>query len=334
MEFDNDEHNINKFDISEIKEGDNILIFGQRGAGKSELCKNIIHHFKYFPSVQIISPTERLNNFYSNFITNQSINLECTESLINEYINCQRTNNGDVKSIFVMDDCVNRKSFKIKNLREILCKGVYYGITYLLTTQHLQDLSSDICKHFDYIFLFKNDYINTLKTIYNRHISHITSFKIFKEIFKELTKNFGCMVISNKNLSKDINKRIFHYEGKINNEYFLMGISPINKLKNNNGPSSNNLLERKNKLEITNIVDDKNSDDESDDDFDDKSNDDVSIDDSDNKSDDDSDIDKYNDNKSDDDKDKKIVRTKRDFEILAYRFVIMIGFFIYMYKIF
>lgn len=256
MEFiDDEEYNINKFNISDIEENSHILIIGK---GKNELCKNILYNFKHFTSTQIISPTERQEIFFSNFIINQLINLKYTDQLITEFLECQiikkSKKDGQEKSIIVMNDCLNNMELSnSKDLGEILFNGKHYDITYVLTLPVSIQVPPELRGSFDYVFLFSQNHESSLKMFYKKYASIFPSFRSFSKTFKELTKNRGCMVIKNRCVhGQDINKTIFYYEEKINNEYFSMNTLSINNLKNDQ--SLNNLLEGSDESENTKII--------------------------------------------------------------------------------
>ena len=58
----------NRFDISKMKNDSIVLIVAKRRTGKSYLCRDILYHKKFIPVGIVISPTEKANSFYSDFI--------------------------------------------------------------------------------------------------------------------------------------------------------------------------------------------------------------------------------------------------------------------------
>ena len=70
-----DEVNIKlrKFDIKSLKDDSVIAMLAKRNSGKSVLCKDILYHHRNIPAGVIISPTEKANKYYGNFVPDSFI---------------------------------------------------------------------------------------------------------------------------------------------------------------------------------------------------------------------------------------------------------------------
>ncbi len=84
---------LKKFDMSSIKDNSAILILGNKTAGKSYLAKDVLFYNKDIPIGSVISPTEKENNFYSNFISPLFIHDEYSESIISNILKEERQKN-------------------------------------------------------------------------------------------------------------------------------------------------------------------------------------------------------------------------------------------------
>ena len=60
--------NLQKFDISQIKNNKNIAIIGKCGTGKSFLVKDILYHCRDIPYGTAISHTEEMYPYYSKMM--------------------------------------------------------------------------------------------------------------------------------------------------------------------------------------------------------------------------------------------------------------------------
>lgn len=61
---------LKKFDLSKIKPHATMMYLAKKNSGKSELIKRVLYAMREIPVGCVISPTERANKFYSNFIPN------------------------------------------------------------------------------------------------------------------------------------------------------------------------------------------------------------------------------------------------------------------------
>jgi hypothetical protein len=77
--------------------------------------------------------------------------------------------------------------------------------------QYPLNLTPEIRSNFDYIFLFADNLISNLKRIYDYYAGNIfPDFDSFLTVFDQLTKDYGCMIISNQNDLKGLD-RIFWF---------------------------------------------------------------------------------------------------------------------------
>ncbi len=75
-----------KFDPSTIAPASTIVILAKRGAGKSFLCRDLINHLSYFPSVTIICPTDKETRSYDEFVDDSCIHYDFSDSLIEKIV--------------------------------------------------------------------------------------------------------------------------------------------------------------------------------------------------------------------------------------------------------
>jgi len=220
---------IKKFNISEMVDHCTICIIAKRGSGKTYLVKEIMYNKRDLPSCIAISKTEKLNNFYSNFIPESYIYSDFDSNILSKIYNRQsimnennktRTNENrtpkDDRVMLIMDDCMSSKSSWIKdpNILELFFNGRHHHISFILTMQFSLGIPPELRSNFDYIFLLAEDFISNRKRLYEHYAGMFPSFDIFQQVFSDLTENYGCLVINNRIHSKNITDKVFWYKAR------------------------------------------------------------------------------------------------------------------------
>lgn len=217
---------INIFTLDLMVEHPAIILIAKRGSGKSYICRAILHHFNTIPCGIIISRTEKMNSFFGTFFPDLYIYYEYKTEIIDRILKRQefiiekmknRTKLNktiDTRSFIIMDDCLSQKGSWAKDqpIQELLFNGRHYHIMYILTMQFPLGITPDLRCNFDYIFLMAEDNFNNLKRIYEHYAGCFPSFFAFKQIYTELTKNYGCMVIVNRGARENIFEKIYYYK--------------------------------------------------------------------------------------------------------------------------
>jgi len=72
--------------------------------------------------------------------------------------------------------------------------------------------------NFDYIFLLAEDFYTNQKRIFEHYAGMFPNFKIFRDVFMEATKDYGCMVIVNKGSRSNILDKVFWYKASITDD--------------------------------------------------------------------------------------------------------------------
>ena len=266
---------LKKFDISSIAEHATIAMIAKRGSGKSWLVREIMYQKRKLPSIMIISPTEKLNCFYGNYLPDSYIynkfetdilkRLYSRQSKINED-NKIRIANGkkkkDDRILLIMDDCMSSKGSWVKDdsILELFFNGRHHHISFILTMQYAVGIPPELRSNFDYIFLLGEDFISNRKRLYEHYAGMFPTFDIFQQVFNECTDNFGCMVINNKIHSKEIEDKVFWFKAKKTPDFYI-GSNKFKKYHKKNYDNNWNkrlpifdintaLTKRKNKLNL------------------------------------------------------------------------------------
>nr|QBK89233.1 MAG: packaging ATPase [Mimivirus LCMiAC02] len=219
---------IRQFKLDYIVPNAHICIIGKRGSGKSWLCRNIMHHVDnkdQEPKI-IIAPTDRMNPFYKNNFKKALIYYQYNDKILKALLGRQEKSVKYSKIIkrqtynpgafLIMDDCLASKGkwAKAEIMRELLMNSRHYKLAYILTMQFPLGISPELRTNFDYIFLFADDFVNNQKRIYEHYGGMFPSFSAFKQVFNELTKDYGCMVIVNRGKRETFNDKVFWFKAK------------------------------------------------------------------------------------------------------------------------
>ena len=217
---------VKEFKLDSMCENPAIVMIAKRASGKSWVCRSILKHFRHIPVGLIIAPTERMANppFYSDFFPDSYIHYEYKSETIEKLLYRQdimiekkidREEQGrrpvDARGFILMDDCLSKKGSWMKDqpIMELLFNGRHYQLMYMLTMQFPLGITPELRCNFDYIFLLKEDFYSNLKRLYDHYAGMFPTFDSFRLVFKELTANFGSMVIVNRGAAVSFLDKVF-----------------------------------------------------------------------------------------------------------------------------
>ena len=81
---------LKKFDISQIRDNNVVVLIGKRDTGKSFLCRDILYSHKDIPVGQVISGTEGANQFYQKIVPKLFIHEEFTTEIVQNMLKRQK----------------------------------------------------------------------------------------------------------------------------------------------------------------------------------------------------------------------------------------------------
>ncbi len=216
---------IRQLKLQDMCENPSIIMIAKRGSGKSWIIKAILVHFSNIPCGVVISPTDRMNSFYNDFFPDSYIHYEYKSELIVKILERQtqmidkqqlkkkQGRNIDVRAFIIMDDCLGDKKSWVRDppILELLFNGRHYQIMYILSMQFALGITPELRSNFDYIFLLKAEFISEQKKLFDHYAGMFPNFDSFRQVFNELTANFGCMVIDNRRKASNSFERLFWY---------------------------------------------------------------------------------------------------------------------------
>ena len=269
VELDGQTIPIKKFDLSTMSVNPTICMIAKRRSGKSWICRSILYEFRHIPVSVIIAPTDKESKFYGKFFPDSFIHYEYSSAIIETLLHRQeimigkaveKYKNGkkcDPRMILLMDDCLASKGTwqRDKPIMELFFNGRHKQITYILTMQFPLGISPELRANFDYIFLLAEDYISNKKRLYEHYAGMFPHFQAFLDVFDELTKDYGSMVIANSGARDNFLKKVFYYKAE-NIKMKAIGCKQFREFnKNNYNP---NWKSRGNIIDIDKIMDKKN----------------------------------------------------------------------------
>jgi hypothetical protein len=262
---------IKEFKLESMCENPAIVMIAKRASGKSWVCRSILKHFKDIPVGIIIAPTEKMANppFYSDFFPDSYIHYEYKSETIEKLLVRQdimiekkmdREKQGrrgvDPRGFILMDDCLSKKGSWMKDqpIMELLFNGRHYQLMYMLTMQFPLGITPELRCNFDYIFLLKDDFYSNLKRLYDHYAGMFPTFDSFRLVFKELTSNFGSMVIVNRGACDNFLDKIFWYRAQ-NDSVGMIGCDQF--VKHHDDNYDNEWKKKRRGLDIMDIVNKK-----------------------------------------------------------------------------
>ncbi len=217
---------IRDFKLEWFCDNPSICMIAKRASGKSYVCRAIIKHFSYIPGGIIISKTEKMNCFYGKFFPDTYIHYEYKSEILENLLirqdvlieKCKekykKGKKVDPRTFLVMDDCLASKGTWMNDgpILEIFYNGRHYQILFILTMQFPLGIRPELRCNFDYIFLLAEDFYSNQKRLYDHYAGMFPSFDFFRQVFLQVTDEYGCMVIVNRGVRKELIDKIFHYK--------------------------------------------------------------------------------------------------------------------------
>lgn len=209
---------MNKWSLSQFKWGNLALIIGKRGSGKSFLMRYLMYNMRKVPYGIVISGSEKVNKFYTNFIPSSYIYYEYDSDVVNNILRKQEAEiakNGISPSnrmFIILDDCLQDqgKIFKQREMKELFFNGRHYNISLFLLTQYCVSIPPDFRTNIDWIIMFSEVIRENVEKLYKYYAGMFENMSEFKKIFNKLTENKSAMVLKTSNIeTTQLEKLVF-----------------------------------------------------------------------------------------------------------------------------
>ena len=218
---------LKKFDVRNIKDDSVILFIGKRNTGKSFLVKDIMYHFRNMPVGVVISPTERANRFFENFVPNMLIYDAYDPGIIQKFVDRQSKitdqytsenkkygrSDLDPRAFLILDDCLYDKTWPgDPNIRFLFMNGRHVKTLFLITMQYPLGVPPHLRANVDYVFILRENQIKQRERIYQQYAGMFHSFDAFNSVLDQTTENYECLVIDNKVQSNKLEDQVYWYK--------------------------------------------------------------------------------------------------------------------------
>ena len=219
---------VRPFEMKTIASDSTVLVLGKRGSGKSWLLRDIMYHQRHLLKGIVMSGTDFVQSFFSQFIPEiliysdyQSKRMEeLMESQANDIIKNREqglSKNGKTRdnNVFVIIDDLQDMSNVWKRettIKTIFYNGRHYNIFFLLALQYMKGITPDLRENINYVFLYNQQNIANKKKLFEEFGGVCGSFKKFDEMLKLCTQDYRCLVINTS--GKTFNETFFHYKAQ------------------------------------------------------------------------------------------------------------------------
>lgn len=221
--------NVKEFKLSSFQPNPAICMLAKRGSGKSWVVRSILRNFGYYPGGLIISKTEQSTMFYGKFIRDIYIHYEYSNEVLQKFLERQKImvmkarkkieqgKKLDPRAWIVMDDCMSGAKNWVKQepIQDIFFNSRHTMTSFCLTLQYPLGIPPDLRANFDYVFLLADDSIINQKKMYEYYAGIFPNLNAFQQVFNELTKDYGCMVLINRGSRANFTDKIRWYKAKV-----------------------------------------------------------------------------------------------------------------------
>jgi hypothetical protein len=210
--------NIPKFDPAATERHRIWLIIGCRGSGKSVLLKDLLFqtrsHYDAGTAMTATHTTAEVlrNIFPPDLVHEDGYNFEVVDKLL-AFAKDLATKEKERNFLLLLDDCAfDDKIMKSSAMKEIHLNGRHSRLTLMSTTQYMLTVSPLIRTNIDYVFALADNNIANRKRLYNYFFGCFPTFGQFDAVFREVTRDYGCLVLDNTNKTGSISDSVSWYK--------------------------------------------------------------------------------------------------------------------------
>jgi hypothetical protein len=217
---------LRRFDMSTIKDSSVVVMIGKRHTGKSWLMRDLLSRHTSLPSGVVISPTEDVNNFFSDMIPPMFITNEFSPAVLENLINRQkriirkaRDEDGigndpiDPRAFLIMDDCIYDASvFNNTHIRYIFLNGRHIRVLTIVSMQYALGITPLMRTNVDYVFILREGILANQRRLYEGFAGCVPTFEMFQQLMAQCTQNYECLVVDNTSTSNKLTDQLFWYK--------------------------------------------------------------------------------------------------------------------------
>ena len=216
---------LRKFNMRLIADDSIVAYIGKRRSGKSFCLKDMLYHLKDIPCGTVISPTEKYNPFFADFIPKTYHHDEYNDIIVKdihkrqEMLIKKKIPGADERFFLILDDCLADNSWaKSKWIRSVFMNGRHLKLFFVFTSQYPLGVPPNLRGNIDYSFLMHERNYQNRRKLFDCYASVFPSFDDFCKTMDSL-EEFECLVIKNTGNTSNLEDCVFWYKATDRGEY-------------------------------------------------------------------------------------------------------------------
>ena len=187
-----------------------IGLIAKRNSGKSVLLKHLVNSEKHkFHKIFVLCPTEKINRFYSDIVSDECIFDNYDEKWMNKLIDKMTEINANKPTkerkhiLLILDDCVSDTNFhQSPTIKKLFLRGRHINISLLITTQYIYLISPSMRNNIDWVMCGQMNQ-QSIFLLTNEYLSGNISKEEFVKMYNRCTKDYNFLVINNNSVKDD-----------------------------------------------------------------------------------------------------------------------------------
>ena len=190
-----------------------VLLCAKRNSGKSILLRYLISQEKdEFDKIFVICPTEKVAPFYNEFVPQNCVFDSYSDAWVLKLIESMTKIKGEGKTkkiLLIMDDLVGDANFfSQKGFKILFTRSRHLGISVAFNSQFLHSIPPLCRNNSDFILCGQMNQAS-LEILANEFLSGNLSRQEFYQLYKDNTKDYSFLVISNSSSKNNSPEEIF-----------------------------------------------------------------------------------------------------------------------------
>ena len=190
-----------------------VLLCAKRNSGKSILLRYLISQEKdEFDKIFVICPTEKVAPFYNEFVPQNCVFDSYSDAWVLKLIESMTKIKGEGKTkkiLLIMDDLVGDANFfSQKGFKILFTRSRHLGISVAFNSQFLHSIPPLCRNNSDFILCGQMNQAS-LEILANEFLSGGLTKQEFYQLYKDNTKNYSFLVISNSSSKNNSPEEIF-----------------------------------------------------------------------------------------------------------------------------
>jgi hypothetical protein len=234
----NDKHrnieslNIKRFNIRDrIFNSMKVLIIGAKRSGKTTIVKDILHskRGKFRNAICMSDNIEEYRDLFKEECMRNHYDTDAMKDIFEFQKKKVKTLGPALASglAVVWDGVIN---FADRYAEAVQINGRQWKIFLIRTMQSAGQIPPNIRTCFDIVVLCGTHNLKDKRRMYNCYGTIFPTFQMFCDVFDELTKDCGCMVIENRVYSSKIEDNVFWYKANSHEEFKFLKEFRVRKI--------------------------------------------------------------------------------------------------------